>query len=118
MSRKNAGRARRRAEIILQVRSGQMTVSQAARALGVSHKTYYQWEKRGLQALMESLENREPGRPSIPKPDPEKIRLEKKVSDLEKRLEMMAEVFDLREMLSDLRESDQTKKNTRGKKKR
>jgi transposase len=106
MSKKNASQARRRAEIILRVRSGQLTASEAARILGVSRKTYYQWEKRALQGMLDKLENRDPGRPPNPEPDREKIRLEKKVADLEKRLELMAEVNDLKQMLGELRAKD------------
>jgi DNA-binding XRE family transcriptional regulator len=40
--------AQRRAEIIVQVQSGQLTATEAARQLGVSRKTYYQWERRAL----------------------------------------------------------------------
>ena len=109
MDREKARQARRRAEIILQVRSGQLSASEAARILGVSRKTYYQWEKRALAGMLENLENREPGRPQAPKPDREKLRMEKKIEELEKRLDLMAEVYDLREMLAELRAADRSK---------
>jgi hypothetical protein len=41
-------KARLRAEVIMKVRCGLMTAQQAAEQLGVSRKTYYQWEERGL----------------------------------------------------------------------
>lgn len=106
MSKKKADQARHRAEIILRVRGGQLTATEAAAILGVSRKTYYEWEKRALQGMLTHLENRDPGRPPNPEPDEEKIRLEKKVADLERRLDLMAEVHDLRTMLSDLRAAD------------
>ena len=43
--------ARDRAAIILQVRSGALTAVEGAERLGVSRKTYYEWEDRALQAM-------------------------------------------------------------------
>jgi len=56
-------RARRRAEVIMKVRSGQITATQGAQELGVSRKTYYDWENRALSAMADALEDRKPGRP-------------------------------------------------------
>ena len=47
--------AEKRAQIILEVRSGRMTAEDGAKALGVSRKTFYRWEKRGLRGLLEAL---------------------------------------------------------------
>jgi DNA-binding XRE family transcriptional regulator len=58
--------ARQRAEVIMKVRCGLMSASQAATLLGVSRKTYYKWEQRGLAALLGSLEDQHPGRPAQP----------------------------------------------------
>jgi len=58
--------ARQRAQLIMQVRSGVLSAQEAARQLGVSRKTYYQWERRALAAMVEALEKREPGRPLRP----------------------------------------------------
>jgi len=55
--------ARQRAQLIMQVRSGLLSAQEAARQLGVSRKTYYQWERRALAAMVEALGNREHGRP-------------------------------------------------------
>ena len=77
--------ARRRAEVILKVRAGLLTATEAAKALGVSRKTYYQWENRGLQAMLEALSDRPTGRPAK-ETDPEKEALKRKVSNLEKEL--------------------------------
>ena len=46
-------KARQRAEVIFKVRSGQMTATDAAHALGISRQQYYQWEQRALQALLQ-----------------------------------------------------------------
>ena len=42
-----AADARKKAELIMKALCGLMTASQAAEALGVPRKTYYQWERRG-----------------------------------------------------------------------
>jgi DNA-directed RNA polymerase specialized sigma24 family protein len=47
--------ARERAAIILQVRSGALTATEGAERLGISRKTYYEWEDRALQARRRSF---------------------------------------------------------------
>ena len=89
--------ARERASIILKVRSGAIPVKEGAERLGISRKTYYEWEGRALQAMALALENHCPGRPSVPL-DAEKKALQSKVQDLEKKLylaEKRIEVKDL-----------------------
>ena len=103
MSKANAAKARRRAEMILRVRGGGLTANVAAQALGVSRKTYYQWEKRALEGMLRALEDRRPGRPALPVPDPEKARLEKRVGELESLLDLAGEVDELRRMLAGLK---------------
>ncbi len=55
--------ARLRAELIMKVRCGLMTARQAAKQLGISRKTFYKWEQRGLSALLEGVTDLHPGRP-------------------------------------------------------
>ena len=50
--------ARQRAQVIMKVRCGLMNPSQAAAQLGISRKTYYKWEQRGLSALLSGLTDR------------------------------------------------------------
>ena len=76
--------ARERAAIILQVCSGALTVTEGAERLGISRKTYYEWEDRALKAMALALENQAPGRPSVPV-DAEKEELQGKVQELEKK---------------------------------
>ena len=52
--------ARERASIILQVRNGTLTATEGAERLGISRKTYYEWEGRALAAMTEALENHGP----------------------------------------------------------
>lgn len=56
----------KRAEVILKVQARQMTATDAAKELGVSRKTYYEWENRALAGLMDAVADREGGRPSNP----------------------------------------------------
>jgi len=92
-------KARQRAEVILQVRSGQLTATQAAQTLGISRQQYYQWEQRALQALLAALENQPTGRPRTPT-DPEKEALQRRVQQLEQELQQHQQREQLRQLLS------------------
>ena len=93
--------ARQRAEVILQVRAGRMTATEAAQALGVSRKTYYEWEQRGLQGMMEALENRPKGRPAKKK-DREREELSAQLRELEQQLSLSEHLGELRSMMEGL----------------
>ena len=73
--------ARQRA--ILEVLAGRMNVTQAAQELGVSRKTFYEWQERALSAMRAALRDRPGGRPPLPV-DPEKEHLQATVETLEK----------------------------------
>ncbi len=90
--------ARLRAELIFKVRTGQMTATAAAAALGVSRKTYYEWEVRGLRGMLGGLEPKRPGRPATG-PPPKEQALRSKVTQLEKRLASMTQTAELRALL-------------------
>jgi len=102
--------ARERAAIILQVRSGALTATEGAVRLGISRKTYYEWEDRALQAMALALENHSPGRPPVPL-DAEKEELQSKVRDLEKRLYLAEKTIEVKDLLSayDLHEAKKNK---------
>jgi transposase len=103
--------ARERASVILQVRSGAIPVKEGAERLGISRKTYYEWEDRALQAMALALENHSAGRPSVP-PDAEKEELQRKVQDLEKRLYLAEKTIEVKDVLSafDLHEAKKNQK--------
>ena len=61
--------ARLRAELIMKVRCGLLTARQAADRMGVSRKTFYKWEQRGLNALLGSVTDQHPGRRPKPSDD-------------------------------------------------
>lgn len=108
--------SQKRASLILQVRAGQITAQEAARQLGISRQAYYQWERRALQALLNSLEDQPRGRPASPK-DPEKARLESRVAELERKVRLYETREELRALLKDMEEPDasgsSTKKNSK-----
>jgi transposase len=95
---KDEERARERAEVIFAVRSGQITAEEGAKRLGVSRKTYYEWEHRALEAMTEALENKAPGRPSTPQ-DEEKQRLQDQIAELQNKLFVAEKTVEVRDML-------------------
>lgn len=90
--------AKQRAAVIFQVRSGQMTATEAAQTLGISRQQYYQWEQRALQALLAALENQPTGRPKSPT-DPEKQALQRRVQQLEQQVLEHQQREQLRQLL-------------------
>ena len=104
--------ARERAMVILQVRSGALTATEGAKLLGVSRKTYYEWEEKSLKAMAQALENHAAGRPPSPI-DPEKETLREQIRELEKKLTLAKQTVRVKEMLDVYEEfrSKGTKKN-------
>ena len=107
-------KARQRAALILQVRAGKLTATQAAQQLGVSRKTYYQWERRALEGMIQGLSEQAPGRPSK-MIDPEKQALEKRLQKAEQELEAAKKLDHMKEIFQAL-ESAPFKKRTRSSK--
>src|SRR5512137_1961918 len=106
--------ARERVLVILRVRSAAMTAKQGAQALGVSRKTYYEWEERALKAMALALENRVAGRPPASM-DEEKERLRERIRELEKKLDLAEKTIEVKELLAAYEEfrDKGTKKNRR-----
>ena len=98
MSQAEEQLARKRAEIILKVRGGRITVTKGAEQLCVSRKTYYQWETRALKGMMVSLANRPTGRPG-PQTDPEMEALKRENQALKQKLVLTEQRLSLREKL-------------------
>ena len=90
-------KAKQRAELILQVRSGRITATEAAQALGISRQQYYQWEQRALAALLSALEDQPAGRPKAPS-DPEKEALQRRVQQLEQQVQQQHQRERLRQL--------------------
>jgi transposase len=103
-------KAQERALLIMQVQAGVISATEAARQLGISRKTYYQWEARALEGLLKAVTQQAPGRP--PQPDRAKERqLEQKVGQLQKELDQAQESREIRAALNRVRESMEAKKN-------
>jgi len=100
--------ARRRAALIVQVQCGQITATEAAAQLGISRKTYYQWEHRALQALVASQQERPGGRPASPH-DPEKEALQAQAQELQEQARVLEQTLAIRQQLAELARS---KKNS------
>ena len=102
--------ARQRVLVILQVRGGTLTAKQGAKLLGVSRKTYYEWEEKSLRAMALALENRPSGRPPLPV-DPEKELLRERIQELEKKLDLAEKTIEVKELLGAYEEFRDSKKN-------
>ncbi len=94
--------ARQRAEVIMKVRCGLMNASQAAEQLGISRKTYYKWEQRGLSSLLAGLEDQPPGRPYQPV-DSQKQALEKQLEQAHRDNALLKHKMELKDVLTDLK---------------
>jgi len=89
--------ARKRAEIIFSVRGGLCSASDGAAELGVSRKTFYQWENKALAAMAGALEEKDAGRPEQSDKDKEIAELKGKLAVLEKEREDERRQFALKE---------------------
>jgi len=94
--------ARLRAEVIMKVRCGLMTARQAAELLGVSRKTYYKWEERGLAGLLSSLADQASGRPCQPV-DSEKQSLQQQLEQAHRECAILQHKMALKDALTDMR---------------
>ena len=107
--------AQQRARVILQVRSGRITATEGARQLGISRKTYYQWEKRALQGMLAQLEEQPPGRPSKDQ-DPQLEKMQRRIAELESRLKVAEQTAEVRAVLMAMREKEEKEKRRSAKK--
>lgn len=93
-------KARQRAQLIMKVRCGLMTASQAAAQLGVSRKTYYKWEQRGLAALLNGLSDQEPGRPEKPDKTAEQ-NFEKQLAEIKRENQLLEQKMILKDLAAE-----------------
>ena len=104
--------ARQRAEVIMKVRCGLMTASQAAKKLRVSRKTYYKWEQRGLSALLEGVLDQKAGRPEKETEAPETA-LEKQLVEIQRENDLLRQKMALNNLVGQIgieSSPDRTKK--------
>ena len=104
--------SQKRASLILQVRAGQITAQEAAQQLGISRQAYYKWEQRALRALLQALEDQPKGRPPAPA-DPVKEQLQSRVEELEKKVRLYERREELRALIQQMEEPDETGSSTK-----
>lgn len=90
--------------MILDVRSGKLTVTEAAKKLGVSRRTYYKRETRALAGMMEGLKDKPAGRPK-PKKDTEKEKLKQQLEDMHQEIEVLKQTLKIKETLQPVKET-------------
>ena len=104
--------SRKRAELIMKVRCGLMSASQAAAELGVSRKTYYKWERKGLAGLLESVRDRPAGR-HRQAPSSRQTELEQQLEQMRRENELLRHRMTLKDIAAELKVqpgSNRTKK--------
>src|ERR1035438_1185556 len=106
--------ARRRAALFVQVQCSQITAQEAAEQLGISRKSYYQWERRALRALVAAMRERPLGRPTTPR-DAQKEQLQRQVQQLQEQVRKLERTVDLHHKLKEL---DPSKKTPRSEERR
>jgi transposase len=89
------------------VQCGQITATEAANQLGVSRKTYYEWEKKALKALVASQQERPGGRPSMPH-DAEQERLRQQAQELPEQARVLEQTLAIREQMAELNRTKKT----------
>lgn len=103
--------------LVLQVQAGTKTATEAAAELGVSRQAFHQWEKRGMHALLQALEEQPPGRPPAPE-NPELETLKQQVQVLEHDLAITEQIAQMRgSLLRQLEEESAQEQRQRSKKK-
>lgn len=83
----------------MKVRCGLMKATEAAALLGVSRKTYYKWEKRGLEGLFAGLEEKSAGRPETEVQNTAELELEKQVVQLRWDNELLQMKMQLKDLV-------------------
>ena len=93
-----------RMELVFLVCTGQMTAREAARRMGVSPKTYYEWERRILEAAARAVEKKPTGRPGST-PDPEKEGMKARIRELENQVTEKDMLLKVRDVQSKFKET-------------
>ena len=100
----------------MKVRSGLMTVEHAAEELGISRKTYYEWEEKALSSMCLALQPGQPGRPRN-QVDPEKEQLKKQLKEMQTQLILSEQDIAIRKLLfGEIPDAVSSKKKPRRKK--
>ena len=93
-------KARERLSVVVRVLSGQLSVTEAAAILGISRKSYYEWQERALAGMQEALTDRPAGRKAAPV-DAEKEQLREQVETLSMKLTLAQKTIEVKNILAD-----------------
>ena len=85
---------------LMEVRGGLLSAKAAAARLGISRKTYYEWEKRAMEGMMSALQPRPTGRPAAPS-DPQMQQLRVENQDLRRQVQVLEQSLVIRRMLAE-----------------
>ena len=91
-------KAQMRMNVIMRVQNREITATQGAEELGISRKTYYEWENRALLSLHKTLSDRPAGRPEK-ELNPYVEELENKVKNLSQQVLMLEQERKIRDIL-------------------
>ena len=95
-------------QVFLSVRGGTLTAKAAARQLGISRKTYYEWEARAFQGLLEALRPKAAGRPPQVR-DPAAERLEEENQRLTRQVRELEQTLSIKRLLAEVETRAQKK---------
>lgn len=70
---------------------------------GVSRKTYYKWEQRGLAALLEGVQDQKGGRPETPPEHIQKAAVDKEFQELKQKNERLEQQVKLKDIVYQMR---------------
>lgn len=90
----------KRLQAMLEVWAGRRTAKDAAASLGISRKSFYQWEARALEGMRASLQRGRPGRPSR-RADPRQTQLETENRQLREDLLILQQRDRIRGLLAE-----------------
>jgi len=96
MERQSQERARAYLRLIMQVQAGEMTVSGAARQLGVSRQVFHEHCNRMLAASLEALDGGRGGRPAQSAEQLQIREMEQQLAEKTKELSNLKILYDLR----------------------
>jgi hypothetical protein len=83
----------------MKVRCGLMKATEAAALLGISRKTYYKREKRGLEGLLTGLEEKTAGRPEAEAQNSAQLELEKQLAQVQRDNELLQKKLQLKDLV-------------------
>lgn len=113
MSEQDDSKAGERMQVILDHLAGRMNATEAAAALSISRKTFYEWLERARTGMLQALVDRPTGRPAAVV-DKEKENLAEAVNRLEEERAILQARLRLREAIQETLASSPRKKKTQG----